>query len=110
MRKETTKKETTKAKTTTVKTTKLKTTTTAQNTAQTVATKQIANFGLQPITLTPEEKKAMDELKGKIYGRTVFDKDFEKALNGKPFVFRYPQKGEPLKQYFDQHGVIIVTN
>jgi hypothetical protein len=62
------------------------------------------------VTLTPEEKKAMDELKGKIYGRTVFDKDFEKALNGKPFVFRYPQKGEPLKQYFDQHGVIIVTN
>ena len=62
------------------------------------------------VTLTPEEKKAMDELKGKYYGRNVFDKDFEKALNGKPFVFRYPQKGEPLKQYFDQHGVIIVTN
>ena len=62
------------------------------------------------VILTPEEKKAMDALKGKIYGRTVFDKDFEKALNGKPFVMKYPPKGEPQKQYFQQHGVIIVTN
>jgi hypothetical protein len=61
------------------------------------------------VTLTPEEKKAMDALKGKIYGRTVFDKDFEKALNGKPFAFKYPQKGEPLNEFFQKHSVIIIT-
>ena len=60
--------------------------------------------------LTEEEKESMNALIGKVYGKSVFDKDFEKALNGKPFAFKYPQKGEPLNEFFQKHSVIIITN
>jgi hypothetical protein len=60
--------------------------------------------------LTDEEKGSMNALIGKVYGKTVFDKDFEKALNGKPFALKYPPKGEPLNEFFQKHSVIIITN
>jgi hypothetical protein len=60
--------------------------------------------------LSNEEKEAMNALIGKIYGKTVFDKDFEKALNGKPFAFKYPPKGDAENEFFQKHTVIIVTN
>ena len=60
------------------------------------------------VTLTPEETKAMDALKGKIYGRTVFDKDFEKALNGKPFVMKYPPKGNHKNNIFNNMVLLLL--